>query len=118
MIAQGGFSGLFPSSTLSAYQLAQITGLAGIVLWCDVRLTKDGVGICSASLKLENTTNIQTIFPRGEKSYLVNGVPTKGFFPIDFTHDQLENVSGKVLLFRHVLLYHSSSVLQCLIIRS
>ncbi|CAH2070823.1 unnamed protein product [Thlaspi arvense] len=39
VIARGGFSGLFPDSSLDAYNFAKLTSVPGYVLWCDVQLT-------------------------------------------------------------------------------
>ncbi|XP_057249809.1 glycerophosphodiester phosphodiesterase GDPDL3 isoform X2 [Beta vulgaris subsp. vulgaris] len=63
-----------------------------VVLWCDVQLTRDGVGICFPNLKLDNSSGIEHVFPNGSNSYDVNGVPTDGFFPIDFTFEELSTV--------------------------
>ena len=36
VIANGGFSGIFPSSTSYAYNLALLVSVPDVVLWCDV----------------------------------------------------------------------------------
>ncbi|CAH1451024.1 unnamed protein product [Lactuca virosa] len=94
VVAHGGFSGLFPSSSFNAYSLAVITSVPNVILWCDVQLTKDKAGICFPSLNLQNSSTITSAFDKGENTYNVNGVPVKGWFPIDFTLDDL----GKVFL--------------------
>uniref|UniRef100_A0A0D3ANF5 glycerophosphodiester phosphodiesterase n=1 Tax=Brassica oleracea var. oleracea TaxID=109376 RepID=A0A0D3ANF5_BRAOL len=90
VIARGGFSGFFPDSSLPSYNLAKQTSLAGSVLWCDVQLTKDGLGICFPDLKLNNASDIEYVYPNRQKSYPVNGVSTQGIlvpksyiFPVD-----------------------------------
>ncbi|XP_013729316.2 protein SUPPRESSOR OF NPR1-1 CONSTITUTIVE 4 [Brassica napus] len=93
VIASGGFSGLFPDSILDAYKLAMQTSVPGAVLWCDVQLTKDDFGICYPDLKLNNHSTIESVYPKRRKSYLVNGVPTNGWFTIDFSLRDLKNVS-------------------------
>ncbi|XP_018472788.1 protein SUPPRESSOR OF NPR1-1 CONSTITUTIVE 4 isoform X2 [Raphanus sativus] len=93
VIARGGFSGLFPDSSSAAYGLAVQTSVPGVVLWCDVQLTKDGAGICFPDLKLNNASTIESFYPKGQKSYLVNGVPTQGWFTIDFSLTDLSNVT-------------------------
>ncbi|KAL1213108.1 Glycerophosphodiester phosphodiesterase GDPDL1 [Cardamine amara subsp. amara] len=93
VIARGGFSGLFPDSSLAAYLFANSTSVAGAVLWCDVQLTKDGVGICFPELNLANASDIQNVYPNSQKSYPVNGVSTEGVFTIDFSLKDLNNVS-------------------------
>lgn len=95
VIARGGFSGLFPDSSSYAYALAQQVSGPSVIFWCDVQLTKDGAGICVPDVKLENSTDISLIFKGRDKVYLVNGVPTGGFFSVDFTLKELANVVCK-----------------------
>nr|VDC87681.1 unnamed protein product [Brassica rapa] len=97
VIARGGFSGLFPDSSLPAYDLAKQTSLAGSVLWCDVQLTKDGLGICFPDLELNNASTIEYFYPNRQKSYPVNGVTTQGWFTIDFFLRDLKNASCKLI---------------------
>ncbi|KAM0941589.1 putative glycerophosphodiester phosphodiesterase [Dioscorea sansibarensis] len=93
IIARGGFSGLFPDSSILAYNFALIVGSPDTILWCDVQLTKDGIGICLSNLTMQNSTDIPRWFPRGENVYSVNGVQTTGWFPVDYNAAQLVNVS-------------------------
>ena len=97
-IARGGFSGIFPDSSLDAYQLALITGLPDMILWCDVQLTSDGAGICFPEVTLNNGSDIGALFNQSSKTYLVNGVSRTGWFSVDFTLDALTNVSCKSTL--------------------
>lgn len=62
-----------------------------MILWCDVQLTKDGAGICAPDVRLDNCTDIATIFKSRRKVYLVNGAPTPGWFSVDFTLNELLN---------------------------
>jgi hypothetical protein len=65
-------------------------------MWCDVRLTKDGDGICLPSINMDNCTMIDNVFPEGKKTYNVNGVSTVGWFSVDYTStDLLPNVTRK-----------------------
>ncbi|XP_008782908.2 glycerophosphodiester phosphodiesterase GDPDL3-like [Phoenix dactylifera] len=93
VIAKGGFSGIFPDSSDAAYKLTYIAGSSDTISWCDVRLTKDGVGICLPELTINNGTNIQVVYSQGEKNYLVNGVPTSGWFSVDYSIKDLSQVS-------------------------
>ncbi|KAK1295923.1 putative glycerophosphoryl diester phosphodiesterase 1 [Acorus calamus] len=93
VIAKGGFSGLFPDSSFNSYQLALNTSLPNTVLWCDVHLTKDGIGICLSNILLDNSTDIAFVHPKVKKTYLVNGVAMEGWFSKDFTLNDLGNVS-------------------------
>lgn len=85
VIARGGFSGLLPDSSSAAYDLA-ILYTPNVIAWCDVQLTKDGTGFCLSSLLLDNYTSLSA--PR-TTTYPVNGVPTTGYFPVDYTFDYL-----------------------------
>lgn len=95
VIARGGFSGLFPDSSYNAYYFSLQTGLADTVLWCDVQLTKDAVGICFPDVKLENGSQINLNQKNKKKTYVVNGVPTSGYFSIDYTFKELQLVNLK-----------------------
>ncbi|XP_070006187.1 glycerophosphodiester phosphodiesterase GDPDL3-like isoform X3 [Nicotiana sylvestris] len=93
VIALGGFSGLFPDSSYDAYMVAMETSLANVIAWCDVQLTKDGVGICLPDLKLDNASDIDVYFKNKETKYSVNGVPMQGWFSIDFNFKDLAPVT-------------------------
>lgn len=93
VIARGGFSGIFPDSSSLSYSLALETSGPNVTLWCDVQLTKDGVGICFPELKLDNATDISVAYPGKAKDYSVNGVSTRGWFSVEYNFDQLANVS-------------------------
>ncbi|KAG1327294.1 Glycerophosphodiester phosphodiesterase GDPDL3 [Cocos nucifera] len=89
IIAKGGFSGLFPDSSAFAFQFALAISSSDTILWCDVQLTKDNVGICVPDIKLDNCTNIATVYAGRKKVYDVNGVRTLGWFSVDYTWTQL-----------------------------
>ncbi|KAI3870562.1 hypothetical protein MKX03_022755 [Papaver bracteatum] len=92
VIARGGFSGLLPDSSSAAYNIAMSTSSPNVVLWCDVQLTKDAVGICFPDLKLDNSSSIADFSPNTSSTYLVNGVSTKGWFTVDYDMDFLQNI--------------------------
>lgn len=71
------------------------TSLANVIAWCDVQLTKDGVGICLPDLKLDNASDIDVYFKNKETKYSVNGVPMQGWFSIDFNFKDLAPVTCK-----------------------
>ncbi|KAJ4975157.1 hypothetical protein NE237_000263 [Protea cynaroides] len=91
VVARGGFSGIFPDSSSDAYNLALTTSFSTVVLWCDVQLTKDEVGICYPGLNLDNSSDISTDF-KHRKAYLVNGISVEGWFSVDYTFKELSNV--------------------------
>ncbi|PUZ47596.1 hypothetical protein GQ55_7G178400 [Panicum hallii var. hallii] len=98
IVAKGGFSGLFPDSSEDAYRFVQYASSPDTILYCDVRLTKDEFGICLPDIKMDNCTNIADIYAQGQKSYLVNGVPTSGWFSVDYNITEL----GQVTLVRSI----------------
>lgn len=100
VVARQGYSGIFPEASEYAYQFATTTSLMGTALLCDLQLTKDGQGICRSDLRLDNATNIEAVFPKGEKTYTVNGEPVRGWFSIDYTANQLFN---NVTLIQNIL---------------
>lgn len=94
VIARGGFSGLFPESSDIANKFTLDASLPNVVLQCDLQLTKDNIGICNSNLRLENSTNIPSIYPDGQKTYTVNGEPLQGWFAVDYAYQDLGNVTG------------------------
>ncbi|KAI8552949.1 hypothetical protein RHMOL_Rhmol06G0307600 [Rhododendron molle] len=97
VVARGGFSGVFPDSSDLAYNLTRVLGLPNVVYWCDVQLTKDGAGICFPDLRLQNGSTVDRLPGQENKhnTYLVNGVSMEGWFTVDFTLDDLWNISLK-----------------------
>ncbi|KAL4580027.1 hypothetical protein LXL04_016201 [Taraxacum kok-saghyz] len=94
VIARGGFSGLFPDSSEIAYNLAKVISVPDVILWCDVQLTSDAAGICFPDLTLDNSSTITQVFDkRVPATYPVNGILTQGWFPVDFSLKDLQNVS-------------------------
>ncbi|CAN8285271.1 unnamed protein product [Cochlearia groenlandica] len=94
VIAHGGFSGLFPDSSLKAYKLALDTSLPNSAIWCDVQLSKDGFGICFPDLKMRRFSNVNIFYPNRTNTYPVNEVPShKNWFTIDFSLRYLTVVS-------------------------
>ncbi|CAA6661573.1 unnamed protein product [Spirodela intermedia] len=93
VIAKGGHSGLYPDSSLQGYGTAKDYSLPSASLWCDVRLTKDGFGICLPELNMDNCTDISNRYPNGAKNYTVNGVPQRGWFSVDYSLDDLYSVT-------------------------
>ncbi|GLU01375.1 hypothetical protein SLE2022_186860 [Rubroshorea leprosula] len=97
VVARGGFSGLFPESSQFANNMAlQLTSTLGVevALLCNLQLTKDGAGICQTDIRLDNSTNIATLFPQDQKVYNVNGNQVHGWFALDYISELvLNNVS-------------------------
>ncbi|KAL1192398.1 Glycerophosphodiester phosphodiesterase GDPDL1 [Cardamine amara subsp. amara] len=77
VIARGGFSGLFPDSSLAAYSFAISTSVDGAVMWCDFQLTKDGAGICFPDLNLGNASNIQDLYPNHQSQAVLEFILLK-----------------------------------------
>ncbi|XP_023518193.1 glycerophosphodiester phosphodiesterase GDPDL6-like isoform X1 [Cucurbita pepo subsp. pepo] len=89
VVARGGFSGVFPESSALANEVAVSNGLPNTVLYCNLQLTKDGLAICLSDILLENSTNIEQVFPKSRKTYEINGKVYKGWFSVDFMSDIL-----------------------------
>ncbi|OVA01347.1 Glycerophosphoryl diester phosphodiesterase [Macleaya cordata] len=89
VIARGGLSGLFPDSSSYAYEVAKSSSLNNLIVFCDLQLTKDGVGICQTEIRLDNCTNIAGVYPKGQKTYNINGENVRGWFAVDFMSKQL-----------------------------
>jgi len=90
-VARGGFSGLFPESSISANDLAIGTSSPGFTMLCNLQMTKDGVGLCLSDIRLDNATTISSVFPKAQKTYKVNGQDLKGWFVIDYDADTIFN---------------------------
>ncbi|GJT72814.1 glycerophosphodiester phosphodiesterase GDPDL3 [Tanacetum coccineum] len=107
VIARGGFSGLFPDSSGVAYNFAKDTSLTNAIMWCDVQLTKDAAGICFPDLNLGNASTIDQVqvYKNRSTTYLVNGVPIHGWFPVDFSYKDLEIVYLKQNLYSRIPYY-------------
>ncbi|CAL9087218.1 unnamed protein product [Musa acuminata var. zebrina] len=109
IIAKGGFSGLFADSSYNAYTSVSLFSSSDTTLWCDVRLTKDGVGICLPDITLNNCTDIQYSYPQGKKSYMVNGVPTSGWFSVDYDKNELAQVTVTQAIYSRTNAFDSSA---------
>ncbi|KAL9274765.1 Glycerophosphodiester phosphodiesterase GDPDL4-like protein [Drosera capensis] len=92
VVARGGFSGMFPDSSIPAFILAVQLSVSNVILWCDVQLTKDGVGVCFPDLTMENSSSLLAVEKLKQNTYDVNGAPVSGHFFIDATFDDLANV--------------------------
>ncbi|XP_076958080.1 glycerophosphodiester phosphodiesterase GDPDL3-like [Bidens hawaiensis] len=92
VVAHNGFSGLFPGASYNAYSFSVATSVPDVLLWCDVQLTKDNIGICFPNLNLDNSSTISSTFTKRGSTYDVNGVSVTGYFPNDFTRADLDKV--------------------------
>lgn len=82
VIARGWFSGVFPDSSSKAYQWVSVTTSPNVALWCDLQLTKDGVGICFPNPNLYNYSDDKDVYPNN-----------KEWFSVDFTWKDLSDVN-------------------------
>ncbi|CAA6657783.1 unnamed protein product [Spirodela intermedia] len=73
-----GILGDLPGVHRAAFLFANAMSMSDVVLFCDLQLTKDGVGICRTDLRLDNSSNIADVFPDGDQTYKVNGSPVQG----------------------------------------
>lgn len=93
VVAKGGFSGVFPDSSQGAYSFAMITSAPDTAMWCDVQLTKDGVGVCLRDINMKNCTSVDQAYPERKRTYVIDGVRKTGWFVSDFTIAELQSVS-------------------------
>ncbi|KAI3843268.1 hypothetical protein MKX03_000581 [Papaver bracteatum] len=80
-----------PDSSDMGYEIAHTTSLPDMVVFCDVQISKDGLGFCLSDIRLDNSTNIANVFPKGHKTYNINGDDVSGWFAVDFLFDDLYN---------------------------
>jgi glycerophosphoryl diester phosphodiesterase len=92
VVAEGGFSGLFPDSSEGAYAFAVAASAPGTAMWCDVQLTKDGVGVCLRDINMKNCTTVDQAFPARRRTHVIDGVRKTGWFAPDFTIAELQSV--------------------------
>ncbi|KAF8103948.1 hypothetical protein N665_0182s0054 [Sinapis alba] len=100
VIARGGFSGLLPDSSDSAYGMVNLTTSPDVRLWCDLQLTKDGVEICFPDLNLDNGSNVKNVYPNH-----------KEWFSVDFTWKELSTVTLKQGVFSRLGIFDGVSAI-------
>ncbi|CAL4999668.1 unnamed protein product [Urochloa decumbens] len=92
VVAKGGFSGVFPDSSSDAYSFALIASAPDTTLWCDVQMTKDGVGVCLRDINMQNCTNVAQVYPARKRTYEIDDMRKNGWFALDFTMAELQSV--------------------------
>ncbi|KAL7137882.1 hypothetical protein ABFS83_10G124500 [Erythranthe nasuta] len=100
VVADGGYSGFFPDSSQSAFDFALDTSILGTILYCNLHFTKDNDAFCVPQINLQNSTNIDELFPKAAKTYNVNGRDINGYFGLDYNAQIIfENVTLKQNIF-------------------
>ncbi|KAI3443993.1 hypothetical protein Pfo_000658 [Paulownia fortunei] len=100
VVAYGGYSGFFPDSSQPAYDFALDSSIPGTILYCNLHFTKDNDGFCVAQINLQNATNIEDLYPKGGKTYNVNGQEIHGWFGLDYPANIIfENVTLRQNIF-------------------
>lgn len=91
-IAHRGANGELPEETYEAYQRAIEVGADFIET--DILATKDGKLICFHDVTLDATTDVANFsqFADRNRTYLVQGVNTTGFFTVDFTLEEIQTL--------------------------
>ncbi|KAE9609653.1 hypothetical protein Lal_00006823 [Lupinus albus] len=94
-IAHRGSNGEFPEESAPAYMRAIEEGADFIE--SDILSSKDGVLICFHDVTLDDTTDVANHqeFANRKRTYEVQGVNVTGFFPIDFTLEELKSLRVK-----------------------
>ncbi|XP_042048320.1 glycerophosphodiester phosphodiesterase GDPDL6-like [Salvia splendens] len=109
VVALGGYSGFFPSSSMSAYDFAHDISMPGTIQYCNVHFSKDNVGFCIAQINLMNTTSIEEYDPKGVKEYNVYGQQVRGYFGVDYPANVLfENVTIRQNIYTRSGVYDGS----------
>lgn len=99
VVARGGYSGFFPDSSQSAYDLALDTSITGTILFCNLHFTKDNDGFCVSQINLQNATTIEDFDPKGAKKYDINGQEISGYFGLDYPANIIfENITRTCLV--------------------
>ncbi|KAK3440320.1 hypothetical protein EUGRSUZ_B00600 [Eucalyptus grandis] len=91
-IAHRGSNGELPEETAAAYMRAIKEGADFIET--DILSSKDGVLICFHDVTLDNTTDVaqHKEFANRNRTYVVQGNNTTGFFTVDFTLKELKSL--------------------------
>jgi glycerophosphoryl diester phosphodiesterase len=91
-IAHRGANGEIPEETFAAYQRAIEVGADFIET--DILATKDGKLICFHDVTLDALTDVANFsqFADRNRTYLVQGVNTTGFFTVDFTLEEIQTL--------------------------
>ncbi|XP_017252852.1 glycerophosphodiester phosphodiesterase GDPDL7 [Daucus carota subsp. sativus] len=93
VVARGGYSGLFPDSSDQAYSFAPMTSLPDTIMYCNVQLTKDNLGVCTTDILIDLSTTAALAYPKGDKTYNINGRDLHGWFAMDYMLDDLKNTT-------------------------
>jgi len=91
-IAHGGASEHLPFSSLLAFKAAIPMGADYIET--DVQLTRDGILICFHDLVLENSTNVEQLFPDRHTEITREGKTVKTWYINDFTLDEIKTLDS------------------------
>ncbi|KZV27409.1 putative glycerophosphoryl diester phosphodiesterase 2 [Dorcoceras hygrometricum] len=112
IVANGGYSGFFPDSSLEAYSFAGDSSIPGTILYCNLHFTKDNDGFCASEINLMNTTNIQDVDPKGEKVYNINGQEIRGWFGLDYPADVIfQKVGLRQNIFTRTEVYDGTPII-------
>ncbi len=84
VIGHRGAAGYLPEHTLESYAFAYALGANYIEP--DLVMTKDGVLICLHDIYLENTTNVEEIYPERRR-------PDGHWYALDFTLEEIKTLS-------------------------
>lgn len=62
-------------------------------MYCNVQLTKDNLGVCMTDILIDLSTTAAMAYPKGDKTYNVNGRDLHGWFAMDYMLDDLKNTT-------------------------
>lgn len=94
VIAKGGYSGIFPESSQAAYTFAMQMSLPNTIMYCNVQLTRDNLGVCIPTVNIDLSTTAAMAYPKGEKTFNINGKDLRGWYAMDYNLADLKNTTN------------------------
>lgn len=67
--------------------------LPNSVMYCDVQLTRDNLGVCVSGVNIDLSTTAAMAYPKGEKTFKVNGQDVRGWYALDYNLEDLKNTT-------------------------
>ncbi|KAL1826721.1 hypothetical protein ACET3Z_005133 [Daucus carota] len=96
VIAKGGYSGIFPESSQAAYTFAMQMSLPNTIMYCNVQLTRDNLGVCIPTVNIDLSTTAAMAYPKGEKTFNINGKDLRGWYAMDYNLADLKNTTNYI----------------------
>ncbi|KAK1394526.1 Glycerophosphodiester phosphodiesterase [Heracleum sosnowskyi] len=62
-------------------------------MYCDLQLTRDNLGVCVSNVNIDFSTTAAMAYPKGEKTFNVNGQDLRGWYALDYNLEDLKNTT-------------------------